>query len=154
MWGVQLSQNEAVTSLQRAYRQSISHLVPVTDMDTLPEWSKGVDSSSTSASCVGSNPTGVSGLHAGRGRVSWGHLLGRKLLDKQSCNLLTHVTSCQDLAELSCGLWAAHTHSSMRAYVYICQDSLAEWSKALASGASPQGRGFEPHSCHSDTLAH
>ena len=29
------------------------------DMDTLPEWSKGVDSSSTSASRVGSNPTGV-----------------------------------------------------------------------------------------------
>jgi hypothetical protein len=28
------------------------------------------------------------------------------------------------------------------------RDSLAEWSKALASGASPQGRGFEPHSCH------
>ena len=28
------------------------------------------------------------------------------------------------------------------------QDSLAEWSKALAKGASPQGRGFEPHSCH------
>ena len=28
-------------------------------------------------------------------------------------------------------------------------DSLAEWSKALASGASPQGRGLEPHSCHS-----
>jgi hypothetical protein len=28
------------------------------------------------------------------------------------------------------------------------QDSLAEWSKALASGASPQGRGFEPRSCH------
>jgi hypothetical protein len=31
------------------------------------------------------------------------------------------------------------------------QDSLAEWSKALASGASPQGRGFEPHSCHCPT---
>ena len=28
-------------------------------IDTLPEWSKGVDSSSTSTSCVGSNPTGV-----------------------------------------------------------------------------------------------
>ena len=28
------------------------------------------------------------------------------------------------------------------------QDSLAKWSKALAQGASPQGRGFEPHSCH------
>ena len=26
-------------------------------------------------------------------------------------------------------------------------DSLAEWSKALASGASPQGCGLEPHSC-------
>ena len=28
------------------------------------------------------------------------------------------------------------------------EDSLAEWSKALASGASPKGRGFESHSCH------
>ena len=27
--------------------------------DSLPEWSKGVDSNSTSASCVGSNPTAV-----------------------------------------------------------------------------------------------
>ena len=25
---------------------------------------------------------------------------------------------------------------------------MAEWSKALASGASPKGRGFEPHCCH------
>ena len=32
---------------------------PIASHDTLPEWSKGVDSSSTSASCVGSNPTGV-----------------------------------------------------------------------------------------------
>ena len=30
----------------------------------------------------------------------------------------------------------------------VCYDSLAEWSKVLASGASPKGRGFEPHSCH------
>ena len=29
------------------------------------------------------------------------------------------------------------------------QDTLAERSKALAQGASPQGRGFEPHRCHS-----
>ena len=28
-------------------------------VDTLPEWPKGVDSSSTSANCVASNPTGV-----------------------------------------------------------------------------------------------
>ena len=34
--------------------------------DTLPEWSKGVDSSSTSASCVGSNPTGVISAEAMR----------------------------------------------------------------------------------------
>ena len=25
---------------------------------------------------------------------------------------------------------------------------MAEWSKALALGASPQGRGFEPHRHH------
>ena len=34
----------------------------LTHIDTLPEWSKGVDSTSTSASCVGSNPTGVNCL--------------------------------------------------------------------------------------------
>ena len=27
-------------------------------------------------------------------------------------------------------------------------DSVAEWSKALRSGRSPKGRGFEPHRCH------
>ena len=31
-------------------------------------------------------------------------------------------------------------------------DSLAEWSKALAQGASLQGRGLEPHSCHACPL--
>ncbi len=31
----------------------------VQGQETLPEWSKGADSSSTSASCVGSNPTDV-----------------------------------------------------------------------------------------------
>ena len=30
---------------------------------------------------------------------------------------------------------------------------MAEWSKALAQGASPQGRGFEPHSCQT-LMAH
>ena len=28
------------------------------------------------------------------------------------------------------------------------KDSLAEWSKAVAQGAIPKGRRFEPHSCH------
>ena len=37
--------------------------------------------------------------------------------------------------------------ASLSLQQYPTQDSLAEWSKALASGASPQGRGFEPHSC-------
>jgi hypothetical protein len=37
------------------------------------------------------------------------------------------------------------TCSALRAFKH---DGLAEWSKALASGASPQGRGFEPHSRH------
>ena len=32
-------------------------------------------------------------------------------------------------------------------WIHMFKDSLAEWSKALAPGASPQGRGFEPHSC-------
>ena len=30
----------------------------------------------------------------------------------------------------------------------ILYDSVAEWSKALRLGRSPQGRGFEPHRCH------
>ena len=41
--------------------------------DSLPEWSKGVDSSSTSESCVGSNPTAVImkvSQSAKRGRAS------------------------------------------------------------------------------------
>ena len=33
-------------------------------VDTLPEWSKGADSSSTSTNCVGSNPTGVIWPHS------------------------------------------------------------------------------------------
>ena len=32
-------------------------LARIFSQDSLPEWSKGVDSSSTSESCVGSNPT-------------------------------------------------------------------------------------------------
>ena len=40
------------------------------------------------------------------------------------------------------------TNPNNRRVLQFIQDSLAEWSKALASGASPKGRGFEPHSCH------
>ena len=32
--------------------------------------------------------------------------------------------------------------------IAAAQDSLAERSKAVAQGAIPKGRGFEPHRCH------
>ena len=35
----------------------------------------------------------------------------------------------------------------------VTVDNVAEWSKALASGASPQGRGFESHCCHTFLLS-
>ena len=41
-------------------------------MDSLPEWSKGVDSSSTGANLVGSNPTAVTFAQA---EQSQGHVL-------------------------------------------------------------------------------
>ena len=40
-------------------------------MDSLPEWSKGVDSSSTGANLVGSNPTAVTA----QAEQSQGHVL-------------------------------------------------------------------------------
>ena len=49
--------------------QQVRQVIRVPYKDTLPEWSKGVDSSSTSASCVGSNPTGVIFLFLFRVRV-------------------------------------------------------------------------------------
>ena len=48
--------------------------------DTLPEWSKGVDSSSTSASCVGSNPTGVIILPVRIYYICWQHVHQAALL--------------------------------------------------------------------------
>ena len=54
----------------------------------------------------------------------------------------------------TCFLWPWHVCCDSDTLNNVCinfsrlQDSLAEWSKALASGASPEGRGFEPHSCH------
>ena len=53
---------ETVAAHNRRRRRSVRSGVK----DTLPEWSKGVDSSSTSASCVGSNPTGVTTFYCVR----------------------------------------------------------------------------------------
>ena len=44
--------------------------------DSLPEWSKGVDSGSTSASCVGSNPTAVNSTHCLRAKSAVPHTCG------------------------------------------------------------------------------
>ena len=57
-------------------------------MDSLPEWSKGVDSSFTSASCVGSNPKGFNLFTACNAVIlEWGticvcsnHMCGRRKL--------------------------------------------------------------------------
>ena len=53
----------------------------------------------------------------------------------------TRVLSCRRMNRSAQSLTDQHQRP-------FGQDSLAEWSKALAPGASPQGRGFEPHSCH------
>ena len=55
--------------------------------------------------------------------------------------------SCATVATLSRREVPCHVAGSDNLAIHSDQDSLAEWSKALAQGASPQGRGFEPHSC-------
>ena len=65
--------------------------------------------------------------------------------ERQSCKLkvLGSIPSGGffDLRSMTLTIWC------MAFGIWMATDSLAEWSKALASGASPQGRGFEPHSC-------
>ena len=46
-------------TVRASSRREAATFAPLFEHDSLPEWSKGVDSSSTSASCVGSNPTAV-----------------------------------------------------------------------------------------------
>ena len=42
----------------------------------------------------------------------------------------------------------SNKNHSLRRRVIYSMDTLAERSKAVAQGAIPKGRGFEPHSCH------
>ena len=79
------------------------------------------------------------------------------------CGLWKHFNTCFRGYFLADGDWnndAAWDVACSRAAAFcalvLCrlpialkQDSLAERSKAVAQGAIPQGRGFEPHSCHS-----
>ena len=60
----------------------------------------------------------------------------RRIATIQACS----KSPSKDLRAARAATWAAHHPLS--------HDSLAEWSKALASGASPKGRGFESHRCH------
>ena len=89
-------------------------------MDTLAEWSRPAKPMGSPR--VGSNPTGVDFKSASIVCSLFG--FGREKKSEPG----------------ACAIIAAHVASY--------QDSLAEWSKALALGASPQGRGSEPHSCH------
>ena len=63
-------------------------------IDSLPEWSKGVDSSSTSASCVGSNPTAVICTNEYTG---WARLL--VCFPKSSCRKRTHLSCHSEYAQ-------------------------------------------------------
>ena len=114
---------------------------------------------------VGSNPTAVSSLQQSCVAVS-----PTTKLNQHFCQNVAHVvlsTSTQHNVKFKfpstnrsqkklCGsaiLMFCTFPSYPSVTTIIClawrekHDSLAEWSKALASGASPQGRGFEPHSC-------
>ena len=62
------------------------------------------------------------------------------------CKLPEHPASAAILAS-SFTLQVIHRVFELR-FALATKDSLAEWSKALAQGASPQERGLEPHSCH------
>ena len=90
---------------------------------------------------VGSNPTAVthvlcSWCKGGSSILSCARVLAA---------LLASLLRC--LLQLGRGAFERLV-SPMRLILTDHQDSLAEWSKALAPGASPKGRGFEPHSCH------
>ena len=64
--------------------------------------------------------------------------LGR-VFDIQACTM-HGITYAQ--------LWKSIVSHARKSLAFHLQDGLAERSKALASGASPQGRGFEHHSRH------
>ena len=65
-----------------------------------------------------------------------------------SCRLILLLRSAPSAPDCNTGRNSvAFTYTPPRFQINM-QDTLAEWSKALASGASPQGRGFEPHGCH------
>merc|ERR1712242_82575 len=73
--------------------------------------------------------------------------LSRLMLDGRARNCLRATFCARDLVAPSSESGLLRGFAQMDVGICASQDSLAEWSKALASGASPQGHGFEPHSC-------
>ena len=126
--------------------------------DSLAEWSKALAS--------GASPQGR-GLEPHSCQLAHKRQRAQLHVDRARSALLASSGSCpqQNKGEMCClsvfypgCLVDMSSPASMPAVVssrklQCCccsseHDSLAEWSKALASGASPQGRGLEPHSCH------
>ena len=104
-------------------------------IDTLPEWSKGVDSSSTSASCVGSNPTSVTlllwGLQPPSGAVlpdqrtrPDGHSSSRGCPPLQpcwaNCKLAPRPCSCAEPCQESVAAWRCCCACRVRCFPKLC----------------------------------
>ena len=79
-------------------------------VDTLPEWSKGVDLSSTSANCVGSNPTGVIWLHSSSPSPT-----KNKVWLQQACSRPQKLLAQAELSE-ACHSQSRQTNSTPRGF--------------------------------------
>ncbi len=110
--------------------------------DTLSEWSKGVDSSSTSASCVGSNPTGVFVIHGPRSNGS--------AICCRSCDMareqLMHLASGLVLPSCVSGRVAAV------AVVYACAGALLQRLAVWPSQARILCARFQEAQCERESL--
>ena len=94
----------AITELVRTFAMALH---PAVTKDTLPEWPKGVDSSSTSAICVGSNPTAV--------RQAW----GMQLHASRSCKHMR--TSGRMGRSAACAVSSAFSARHQRQFARVVQ---------------------------------
>ncbi len=127
----------------------------------MPEWSQGVDSSSTAQDAWAQTLCGAVATE----RFA---LLRRRRRNSASACLETAWPSglrrwlqvsareavgsnANAVARVGVALASSRQATFFRSFVSarVSSDCLAEWSKPLAQGASPQGLGFESRSCHS-----
>merc|ERR1711893_341639 len=130
--------------------------------DSLAEWSKALASGASPQgrglephSCQLAHIQQRAQLHVDRARSALLASSGSCLQQNKGemCCLSVFYPGC--LVDMSSPASMPAVVSSRKLQCCCCSsehDSLAEWSKALASGASPQGHGLEPHSCHSFTI--